>query len=426
LVKLLLLAMLGLNAQPIDHTKALQRAFDSACQKPDARVHLPAGTYNISAPLVARCAMTIEGEGPERSIIFQTVHGKLNHAIATAYPLTVQDLGINTEAIAEDLQMVAVFRSDTSPVPSTGQAFTFQRFHSSGFNFAIDIAASAGNLGDVVVRDSKLSVSTSAGAVSNPVNVRNAESLTVENNTLLGDGNNDHAIYLIGVRKILIRKNIIDHHGNSAIKLLTQGFHSPSCPALSDDYSSWIVMNNTITNSKLALAAYTYCDIKLPGLVIAYNQISNIDDHYEGDNAAMYIEAACQSVMENVTLAGNTFSDIGLSGVFLLSSTEGPPCAGPRARGTIGSFSSTGDTFVNFSTAYPGAYFAISASGPNLKHATIRGLRSDGRTNGRGPLNLDAFAEGSIAGDIEVNKSCAWLSTSAAGECASPCFRRPN
>lgn len=425
-MKLLLLAALGLSAQPIDHTEALQRALDSACLKPDARVHLAAGIYNISAPLIAKCAITIEGEGAEQSIIFQTVHAKLNHAIVTGYPLTIQDLGINTEPIAEDLQMVAVFRSDTSPVASTGQAFTFQGFHSSGFNFAIDIAASAGNLGDVVVRDSNLSVSTRAGAVSNPVNVRNAESLTVENNTLQGDGNNDHAIYLIGVRKILIRKNIIDHHGNSAIKMLTQGFHSPSCPALSSDYSSWIVMNNTITNSKLALAAYTYCDIRLPGLVIAYNRISNIDNQYEGDNAAMYIEAACQSEMENVTMAGNTFSDIGLSGVFLLSSTEGLPCAAPRAHGTINSFSSTGDTFVNFSTAYPGAYFAISASGPNLKHATIKGLRSDGRTNGRGPLNLDAFAEGSIAGDVEVNKSCAWPSATAPGECASRCFRRPN
>ena len=144
-------------------------------------------------------------------------------------------------------------------------------------------------------------MSTAPDAVANPVNVRDAASLTVENNVLTGDGNNDHAIYLIGVRKILIRNNVIENHGNSAIKLLTKGFHAPACPTRNDDYTSWTIINNTIDHATLALAAYTYCDVHLTSLVIADNKILNIADAYESDSAATYIQATRRSVMENVS-----------------------------------------------------------------------------------------------------------------------------
>ncbi|MGA3190652.1 MAG: right-handed parallel beta-helix repeat-containing protein [Bryobacteraceae bacterium] len=370
-----------------DDTGALQSALDAACDV--HRFHLPAGTYHVSSPLHTSCSMSIEGDGPALSIIVQTVHGTLNHGISTNDALTLQDLSINTTPLTANKGMVAVFRSDL--IPGAGQTFTFLRFNSSGFNFGIDIAASADTLGTVLVKDCDISVSTEVNAVANPVNVRNADSLTVEDSTLTGDGNNDHAIYLIGVRRVLIQHNLIQNHGNSAVKLLTGGFHAPVCPLLNNDYSSWVVLNNTITNSKLALAAYTYCDVKLPSLVIADNHISNIPNTYQGDAAAMYIQANCQSVMDQVTMSGNVFTDIGLSGVFLLSSVQGgPPCPEPAARGTINSFTSTGDHYTNFSLSYPGAYSAISASGPNLLHASVSQLTTDG--SGHGAQNLGAFA----------------------------------
>jgi hypothetical protein len=364
--------------------------------------------------------MFIYGDGPALSIIYQTVHGTLNHGISANYPLTLQDIGINAEPVPTNTGMVAVFRSDL--IPGARQTFTFLRFHSRGFNFGIDIAASAESLGAVLVKECDISVSTEANAVANPVNVRNSDSLTVENSILTGDHNNDHAIYLIGVRKVLIQRNLIQNHGDSAVKLLTEGFHAPACPELNHDYSSWVVANNTIVNSKMALAAYTYCDVELPSLVIADNRIAGIPNTYEGDAAAMYIQANCRSVMDKVTMSGNVFTEIGLSGVFLLSSIQGgAPCADLIARGTIGSFVSTGDRFVNFSTSYPGAYSAISASGPNLLHASISQLRTDG--SGHGALNIGAFAHVKAIDIIEGRMSCAWRNNAAAAECPSWCLR---
>jgi hypothetical protein len=393
-----------------DDTAALQRALDDACgARGIPRIHVPAGTYNISSPLVTKCALSIVGDGPALSIVFQTVHGKLNHGIDANYALTLQDISINTAPLTTDKAMVAVFRSDASPISGAGQTFTFVRFNSSGFNFGIDIAGGPtldDDLGAVLVKECDLSVNTAMNAVANPVNVRNGDSLTVEDSTLTGDGNNDHAIYLISIRKVLIQHNLIRGHGNSAVKLLTGGFRSEACPVsgVGGDYSSWVLRNNTITNSKLAIAAYTYCDVELPSLVIADNLISNIPNTYEGDAAAIYVQATCRSAISRVAMSGNVFQDIGLSGVFLLSSVQGgPPCADLTAEGTIGSFASTGDRFINFSISYPGMYYAISTSGGNLRQAVISQLSADGQTNGRAALNLAAVGQVSVVDLKEVN-----------------------
>jgi Pectate lyase superfamily protein len=437
-----------------DDTAAIQRALDAACGARNvARIHVPSGTYNISSPLVPRCAMFIAGDGP-LSIIRQIVHGTSNHGISTEYALTLQDISVNTVPLTTDKGMAAVFRKDSSPVSGAGQAFTFVRFNSSGLNFGIDIAGGPtleDDLGAVLVKECNLTVNTEINAVANPVNVRNGDSLTVEDSTLTGDGNNDHAIYLIGVRRVLIQRNSIRNHGNSAVKLLTGGFRADACPVrgVGGDYSSWVLLNNAITDSKLALAAYTYCDVKLPSLVISDNRIYNILNTYAGDAAAIYIQANCQSLIENVTMSGNVFQDIGLSGVFLLSSIQGgPPCADLIAQGTIDSFIGTGDRFVNFSISYPGAYYAISTSGKNIRRAIVSQMSADGRTNGRAALNLGAIAQVSVVDTTEINladpganrqqtgilgtgapgsvqMSCAWLYSGAKSYAACPphCFK---
>src|SRR5580700_2791878 len=46
-----------------------------------SHLYFPAGTYNISSPLVTGCAMFLSGDGPTASIIFQTHQYALIHGI---------------------------------------------------------------------------------------------------------------------------------------------------------------------------------------------------------------------------------------------------------------------------------------------------------------------------------------------------------
>jgi hypothetical protein len=397
-----------------DDTKAIQAAFTAACAG-SGRLRVPAGTYNISTSLITGCALFIAGDGPLISILFMAVHSSLNHGIIANYPLVLQDISINTSRIMADLAMAAVFRKDTF-LPSAGQDYTFLRFNSSGFNFGLDVAGvgpGPDQLGAVIVRESDISVSTGVPSgsftpVSNMVNVRAAASLTVENNVLTGDGNNDHAIYVISIRTLLIANNTIQGNHDSSVKVLTGGFGGGATVCdTGQDYRSWTVRHNTIQNSDFAMAFYTYCDSQIPMLSITNNQVYNMTDAYLGDGAAVIIEPSCNSIMADVVMSGNVFQNLTQGGVLLLSSVQNPqqPCSSATAAGGVSNFASTGDTYVNWSTINPGTYSAISAQGSpaNLLRATVSQLTVDGRSNGRQALNLLAFAQVTVANDTEIN-----------------------
>ena len=59
-------------------------------------LHFPAGTYNISSPLVTGCPLTLVGDGPTASIIFQTHQYSLIHGIVANYSLSMDDIAVNT------------------------------------------------------------------------------------------------------------------------------------------------------------------------------------------------------------------------------------------------------------------------------------------------------------------------------------------
>jgi hypothetical protein len=104
-------------------TAALQDALAAACAG-SGKLYVPAGTYNISSPLITGCTMFIFGDGSTLSTIRQTVQRNLNHAIISNHSLTLQDIGIHTAQLSRDYGMAAVFRSDTAS-PASGQMFTF-------------------------------------------------------------------------------------------------------------------------------------------------------------------------------------------------------------------------------------------------------------------------------------------------------------
>ncbi|HEY4364114.1 MAG TPA: glycosyl hydrolase family 28-related protein [Bryobacteraceae bacterium] len=385
-----------------DDTAALQRALDAVCARDAGApwLHVPTGTYNIAKPLVTGCPTYIKGDGPTRSIVFQTVQSPLNHGIVANYSLTIQDLAIHTKPLAEDLSMIAVFRCGYSPcrdgraIPSAGQTFSFERFESHGFNFGLGIngTTNADVVASVMVRDCDISTGTGRNKVSNPINAANATQVTVENCTLTSDGHSDHAFYFIAVRGVTLRNNTIHDFQNSPVKIMTQGYGG-ACPDTNDDYTAWTVENNRLSNAAaIAIAMYTYCDIRLSKILIAGNTISHFPDTYAADGGAIYLEASCQSVMEDVEMRGNVIEDVGLGGVFLLSASQPKaPCADFTAAGTIVSFGSAGDKFVNWSTTAKGRYNAFSGSGPHLGRASISNLIAEPRGNGRAVWNPAAF-----------------------------------
>jgi len=221
-----------------DDTAAIQVGLTAACSAGgNSHLLFPAGTYNISHSLITGCAMLIQGDGPLASIISMTVYVNdgNHHGIIANYPLTIQDIAVNTAApLGIDRQMVGVFRKDQF-LPAAGQNYTFFRFNSIGFNFGIDVAGvgpGPDQIGAVVVRECLLQSSTtpSGDPVSEPLNVRTAASLTVENSTLTGDGHGDHGLYLIGVRKLLVQNNTIQGNNDSSVKVLTGGFGTSTAP----------------------------------------------------------------------------------------------------------------------------------------------------------------------------------------------------
>ncbi len=365
------------------------------------RLYFPAGVYNISSPLKTGCAMFLSGDGPTQSVIFQTHQYTLMHGIVANHSLWMQDMAVNTTPLTVDYGMVGVFAGNSPATPMLGDTFTFVRFNSSGFNFGLDINGSSDRdlLASVTVNRCRISVGTKENAVSQPINAANALFLTVENSTLLGDSlpggtiHNDHAIYTLAVRGVLIQNNLIQDHGNSAIKLLQGGFHSASCPTI-QDYTSWTIRNNRIEGSRLAIAVYSYCALVMPSIVLANNVVWNIPNPYLGDYAAVYVQANCQSNMAEVVSSGNIFSNLGLGGIVLASQVQSDAaCTAPSAEGTIANFTSTGDTFVNWSMSSPGTFPAINSTGANLIHASISQLNADAGLSGNVALNLSAFAE---------------------------------
>lgn len=367
-------------------------------------LYFPSGIYNISSPIVTACSMFLSGDGPTRSIIFQTHQYTSSHGIISNHSLHLEDIAVSTARLTVNYGMVAVFGgTSVEAAPMLGDEFTFVRFNSTGFNFGLDINGTSEMdiLASITVDQCNISIGTEANAVSQPINAANATFLTVKNSTLTGDSipgatvNNDHGIYTLAVRGVLIENNVIQNNGNSAIKLLQGGFHSPSCPTI-QNYTSWTIQNNQIEGSALAIAAYSYCALVMPSIVISGNRISNIQDSYLGDYAAVYVQSNCQSNMLNVTSTGNTFANLGLGGIVLASQVQGDTtCRQPAAEGTISNFTSSGDTFLNWSMASPGAFPALNATGQNLIHASVSQLHADG---GNPALNLSAFASVSGGG----------------------------
>ncbi len=366
-----------------------------------ASLYFPAGTYNISAPLITRCAMSIAGDGPTASIIFQTHQYTFMHGIVANYSLHMEDIAVNTTPLTVNYAMIGVFGGTSiAAAPMLGYTFSFVRFQSHGFNFGLDLNGTSATdlVASITVDQSDISVGTEVNAVSQPINAANATFLTVTNSTLTGDSlpggavRNDHAIYTIAIRGVLIQNNLIQNHGNSAIKLLQGGFHDTACPTI-QDYTSWTIDNNRITGSRLAIAVYSFCDLVMPSVVISNNTISEIQNDYLGDYAAVYIQSNCRSNIAQVVSQGNTYTNLGLGGMVLASQVQGDKtCAAPDAQGTITSFTSSGDNFANWSTASAGTFPAINSTGQNLIHAAISGMTANS-TNGSLPLNLAPFAD---------------------------------
>jgi hypothetical protein len=362
-------------------------------------LYFPAGTYNISSPLITGCPMFLSGDGPDRSIIFQTHQYRSIHGIVANDSLRMADIALNTNPLTVDYGMIAVFAGTSATLPMKGKAFEFTRFASHGFNFGLDIngTSDADLLESITVDHVDIAVGSGENAVSQPINAANAKLLRVEDSTLTGDSvngtvRNDHAIYTLAVRGVLIQNNLIQNHGNSAIKLLQGGFHSPACPA-AQDYTAWIINSNRIVGSKLAIAAYSYCGLVMPSVQISNNSISNIANRYLGDYAAVYVEANCESRMESVISSGNTFANIGLGGIVLLSQIQNDQtCKSPTAQGTIANFTSVGDSFENWSLSAPGTFPAINSAGGNLLHAAVSELYVNGASKNTAVVNLAPFA----------------------------------
>ncbi len=392
-----------------DDFGAIQAALDAACSAAagSPEIYFPPGTYAIAGELHARCPLSLTGDGPDRSVLYETDQANRRRALTTDFSLSIQDLGFRTRPLVFTSKDVTAIARGFGKPEAGGQKFTFRRVHIYGFNFGIIVSGGIGAEADsVTIDDCTIQVFTARNAVSTPINLANLRHATVENSTLIGDHNNDHAIYLLSVREASITENTIRDIGNSAIKLLTANYGKGAvCPATHDDYQSWRIEDNRIEDSVIAIAVYSYCDIVLPEVSIVRNSIRNMTDHYAGSYATVIVQAACQSVMKRVYSSANEFENIGMGGIVLFSTLQQPAdgCADPKSNGTIRSFESNGDVFYNYSTAYPGTYPAINASGTNFGQASIERMRVNANLNGGPAYRLKPFANVTTDQIVEFN-----------------------
>ena len=385
----------ALGNASFDNASSVQDAANSACAGSYTtvpRLYFPRGQYNVSNVVTLPCALYIYGDGPKASIIFHTNHSAAQKAFATDFSLTMTDIAVNTAPLSMSLGMAAVSRGSNPAATSLGQTFQFTRFNSAGFNFGLVISGKD-NYTDLfdrlVVEDCDIRTSTAAGnSVSNPINVANGKEVWILNNTLTGDGNGDHGVYALAVRELRISDNHLEHYASSAIKLLSGTYGVGAvCPTINDDYLGWTVRNNTIRDAFQAVAAYTYCGVILPALNVQDNVISENPSAYAPDYAAVFIQANCQSIIRRVSSSGNSYTDLGIGGIVLLSSVQAPSdgCADALAKGTIEDFTSTNDSFKDISTSFPGVYPAINSGSGNLLRASVTNL------GGGLPTNLTGF-----------------------------------
>jgi hypothetical protein len=379
-----------------DNATAIQNAANSACAPTYTptlpSLYFPGGQYNLSNVVTLPCALNIFGDGPQASIIFHTNHSAAQKAFATDFSLTMIDIAVNTTPLSTDLGMAAVTRGSNPAATSVGQTFRFIRFNSTGFNFGLIISGkdSYTDLFDtLVVEDCDIRTNTATGNnVSNPLNIANGKKVWILNDTLIGDGNGDHGIYTLAVRELRISDNHLEHYASSAIKLISGTFGVGAvCPTINNDYLGWTVRNNTILSAFQAVAAYTYCGVILPVLNVQDNIITENPSAYAPDYASVFVQANCQSIIRHMNSSGNSYSNLGLGGIVLLSSVQSPPdgCADAMAKGTIEDFTSTNDSFENISTSFPGVYPAINSGSGNLLRAAVTNL------GGGLPINLSGF-----------------------------------
>ncbi|MBZ5675181.1 MAG: glycoside hydrolase family 55 protein [Acidobacteriia bacterium] len=388
----------ALGNASFDNTTAIQNAANSACTTSYTTavpsLYFPRGQYNVSNVVTLPCALYVHGDGPQASIIFHTNHSAAQKAFATDFSLTMVDIAVNTTPLTTDLGMAAVVRGSNSAATSVGQTFQFIRFNSAGFNFGL-IISGKDNYTDLfdtlVVEDCDIRTNTATGNnVSNPINIANGKKVWISNNTLTGDGNGDHAVYTLAVREIRIAENRMEHYASSAIKLTSGTFGVGAvCPTINNDYLGWTVRNNTIRSAFQAVAAYTYCGVILPVLNLEDNVITENPSAYAPDYAAVFVQANCQSIIRHVNSSGNSYSNLGIGGIVLLSSVQSPAdgCADALAKGTIEDFTSANDSFKNISTSFPGVYPAINSGSGNLLRAAVTNL------GGGLPINLSGFQD---------------------------------
>lgn len=387
---------------------ALQAAVNGACSLSYApKVYFPRGKYNIAGNLALGCNLYLFGDGAGASIVWETTQTSLTRAITTDYSLTMVDMEVSTTPLVNtNLGMVAVARGFNATPTSVGQVFQFIRFRTTGFNFGL-IISGKNNTDDIfdslLVQDSYIRTYTAANAVSNPINAANGKHMWVSDSTLQGDTHGDHAIYTITIRDMRVFNNVMDSFQSSAVKMLTASYGvGATCPVTTNDYQQWTVESNLITNSWQSVGAYTYCSVVMPSINLVNNTIRSNPSTYSPDFADMFIQANCQSIIKHVNSMGNTWENIGIGAIVLVSSVQSPSdgCADSMASGTINEFTSTNDSATNFSSSFSMTFPVINTAGPNLLRATVVNLHSDG---GGGPLNLGGFAESHVYGMIVGN-----------------------
>ena len=382
------------SATAAANAAAIQEAHDDGLPSTGGTIKVPraASAYTVALESVSFTKpVIIAGDGKDASVLSFTGNASNADGINTTKSLFLEKVTLKVaSAPVTDLAMKGIQINNPA---TAGHIIEVEDAEILDFNFGVfaDGRSAGGanfDIDRVVVRNSKIRISSAAGAVGEPVFVAGAKQATVELNELDNQLLGDHNVYMILCKSVRIVGNRLLNAYNDNWKVVTQG------AGASGTLEKWTIEDNTCNVANRFGVIQPTGSIVIPKVSIKGNTCIDANSTTAGDEAGVLIAPDNTAIIRLLEVAGNIEDDVQLAG-FRVSCATG-------AEVSVSRFA--GNEVKNFGQASSGGYSAVSfGSLGTYRLLTVNGLLADGNSLGRRALDISTVTQRDISGVREIN-----------------------